>query len=119
MTPDEMRQIALSFPGCVEGSSYGRPSFLVNGKFFTRLRREDNSLVLLEVPFDEREMLMEVDPETYFFTPHYKDYPSVLARLDHLHPGSFRSFLERRFRKVAKKSVVKAWEAGQKAAAAS
>jgi hypothetical protein len=35
----------------------------------------------------------------------------VLARIETLHPGSFRNFLERRFRKVAKKSVVKAWEA--------
>lgn len=111
MTPDEMRQIALSFPGAEEGTSYGRPSFKVNGKFLTRLRHEDNSMVLLEVPFDEREMLMEAEPQTFHFTPHYKDYPSVLARLETLDPGSLRAFLERRFRKIAKKSVVKAWEA--------
>ena len=116
MTREEMREIALSFPGAEEGMSYGRPSFKVNGKFFTRLRREDNSLVLLEVPFDEREMLMEAEPQTFHFTAHYKDYPSVLARLETLHPGSFRAFLERRFRKIAKKSVVKQWEADQAAA---
>ena len=117
MTREEMREIALSFPGAEEGMSYGRPSFKVNGKFFTRLRSEDDSLVLLEVPFDEREMLIEADPETFHFTAHYKDYPSVLARLDKLHPGSFRAFLERRFRKVAKKSVVKAWETERAGAA--
>ena len=111
MTLDEMREIALSFPGCVEGTSYGRPSFLVNKKFFTRLRREDDSLVLLEVPFDEREMLMEAEPETFHFTAHYKDYPSVLARLQTLHPGSFRNFLERRWRKIAPKKLVKEWDA--------
>jgi hypothetical protein len=115
MTLEEMRAIALSFPGCEEGTSYGRPSFLVNKKFFTRLRREDDSLVLLEVPFDEREMLMEAEPQTFHFTAHYKDYPSVLARLEHLHPGSFRSFLERRFRKIAQKKVVKEWEAARAA----
>ena len=59
MTLDEMREIALSFPGATEGSSYGQPSFLVNKKFFTRLRREDDSMVILEVSFDEREMLIE------------------------------------------------------------
>ena len=117
MTRDEMTAIALSFPGAEEGMSYGRPSFKVNGKFFTRLRREDESVVLLEVSFDEREMLMEAEPETFHITPHYKDYPSVLARIGSLHPGSFRNFLERRFRKIAKKSVVKAWEAEQAAAA--
>lgn len=111
MTEDEMREIVLSFPGVEEGTSYGRPSFKVNGKFLTRLRDEDNSLVLVDVPFDEREMLIEAEPETFHFTAHYKDYPSVLARLETLDPGSLRSFLERRFRKAAKKSVLKAWDA--------
>ena len=116
MTREEMTAIALSFPGAEEGMSYGQPSFKLNGKFFTRLRREDASVVLLEVPFDEREMLIEAEPQTFHFTAHYKYYPSVLARIETLHPGSFRAFLERRFRKIAKKSVVKAWE-GEKARA--
>ena len=113
MTLDEMREIALSFPGCTEGMSYGRPSFLVNKKFFTRLRREDDSLVLLEVSFDEREMLIEAEPQTFHFTAHYKDYPAVLARLETLHPDALRGFVERRWRKISLKSVVKAWEAGR------
>ena len=111
MTEDEMSAIALSFPGAEAGMSFGQPSFKLNGKFFTRLRREDQSMVLLEVPFDERDMLIEAEPATFHFTAHYKDYPSVLARIATLHPGSFRAFLERRFRKIAKKSVVKAWDA--------
>lgn len=111
MTPDEMKAIVLAFPGVEEGVSYGRPSFKLNGKFFTRLRGEDESLVLMEVSYDEREMLMEAEPGTFHLTPHYKDYPCVLARIADLHPGSLRNFLERRFRKVAKKSAVKAWEA--------
>ena len=113
MTPDEMRDICLSFPGASEGASYGKPAFLVNKKFFTRLRREDQSVVLMEIPFDEREMLMQAEPDTFHFTAHYKDYPSVLARIATLHPGSFRAFLERRWRKIAPKAAVKAWDAGK------
>ena len=113
MTADEMKAIVLSFPGAEEGVSYGRPSFKLNGKFFTRLRAEDDSLVLMDVSPDEREMLMEAEPGTFHLTPHYKDYPCVLARIADLHPGSLHNFLERRFRKVAKKSAVKAWEAEQ------
>ncbi|WP_337185786.1 MmcQ/YjbR family DNA-binding protein [Phenylobacterium sp.] len=111
MTREEMTAIVLAFPGAEEGTSYGRPSFKVNGKFFTRLRHEDDSLVLMDIPFDEREMLIEAEPETFHFTAHYKDYPSVLARMATLDPGSFRAFLERRFRKIAKRAAVKAWEA--------
>ena len=110
MTEDDMREICLSFPGVVEGSSYGQPAFLVNKKFFTRLRKEDASLVLMEVSHDEREMLMEAEPKTFHITAHYKDYPAVLARMATLHPGSFRAFLERRWRKIAPKTLVKAYE---------
>jgi hypothetical protein len=111
MTEDEVREICLSFPGAAEGTSYGRPSFLVNKKFFTRLRAEDASVVLMDIPIDEREMLMEAEPATFHITAHYKDYPTVLARIATLHPGSFRAFLDRRWRKIAPKSVVKAHDA--------
>ena len=57
MTQDEMEAIVMAFPGAEKGVSYGRPSYKLNGKFFTRLRREDDSVVLMDVSFDEREML--------------------------------------------------------------
>lgn len=107
-----MRAIVLSFPGVEEGASYRQPAFLVKGKFLTRLRKDDASLVLMEVGFDEREMLMEAEPETFHVTAHYKDYPAVLARIASLHPGSLRGFIERRWRKLAPRSVVKAYDAG-------
>lgn len=113
MTPDEMREIVLAYPGAEEGVSYGRPSFKVNGKFFTRLRAEDDSLVLMDVSFDEREMLIEAEPDTFHFTAHYKDYPCVLARVADLHPGSLQNFLERRWRKIAPKKLVKDFDAAK------
>ena len=62
---------------------------------------------MMDIPFDEREMLMQAEPDTFHFTAHYKDYPCVLARMASLHPGSFRNFLERRWRKIAPKKLVK------------
>ena len=109
MTWEEVRAIALSFPEVEESTSYGTPAFKVKGKFLTRLRPEDDSLVLVDVPFDEREMLMEAEPATFHITPHYKDYPSVLARLAFVDPGSLRNFFERRWRNVAPKRLVKAF----------
>src|SRR5262245_25760807 len=34
---------------------------------------------VFKVPFEEREMLVEVAPDTFFFTPHYKSHPMVLV----------------------------------------
>lgn len=110
MTYEELRATIMAFPGVEEGTSYGRPSFLVRGKFLTRLRDEDQSLVLLEVDFDERDMLMEAEPETFHITDHYRNYPSVLARLERIDPDQVRSFIERRWRKISLKKVVKAWD---------
>ena len=111
MTPDEMEAIVMSFPGVEKAMSYGSPAYKLNGKFFTRPRRDDQSMVLMDVSFDEREMLMEAEPGAFHFTAHYKDYPSVLARIATLHPGSFRNFLERRFRMIAKKAAIKEYDA--------
>lgn len=113
MTPDEMREIIMAFPGAEEGVSYGAPAYKVNGKFFTRLRREDQSVVLTGVSFDERDMLMEAETATFHTTPHYKDYPSVLARIETLHPGSFRNFLDRKWREIAPKKLVKEFDAAK------
>jgi hypothetical protein len=111
MTHDEMEAIVMAFPGAEKGVSYGAPSYKVNGKFFTRLRRDDQSLVIMDISFDEREMLMEAEPATFHLTPHYKDYPCVLARMGSLHPGSFKNFLDRRWRKIAPKKLVKEYDA--------
>ena len=113
MTRDEFHAIVMAFPGVEEGMSYGQPSYKINGKFLTRVRKEDDSAVLVEVSFDERDMLLEVEPETFHFTPHYKDYPSVLARLASLNPEQLKGFLERRWRKSAPKAAVKAWDAAK------
>jgi hypothetical protein len=111
VTREEFHAIVLSFPGVEEGASYGQPSFKVNGKFLTRVRRDDNSAVIMEVSFDERDLLLEVEPETFHFTAHYKDYPCVLARLEALDPVQLKGFLERRWRKSATKAMVRARDA--------
>ena len=110
MTEDDVKAIALSLPEVEEAISYGKPAFKAFGKFLARVRKEDNSVVLVGVEFDEREMLMEAEPDIFFITPHYRDYPSVLARLDMVEPGTVKSFLERRWRECAPKKFLKAWD---------
>ena len=107
VSQSQMRKIALSFRGTSEGASNGKPSFLLAGKFFTRLRSEGDSLVLIVGSIDERDMLLENDPELFHITDHYRNYPAVLARRTRLEPARLRAMLERRWRTIAPKKLVK------------
>ena len=107
---DEVVAIGLALPEVEVSTSYGTPALKIRGKFLTRLRTEDDSLVLLEVGFDEREVLMEAEPQTFHITPHYKDYSAVLVRLAPVEAGTVSRLLERRWRAVAPKRALKAWD---------
>jgi hypothetical protein len=110
VTPAQFKKIALSFPEAHEKPSYGKPSFFIAKKFFTRLRAEDNSLVLVVDGMDQRDMMLELDSRTYHITGHYKDYPAVLVRMERITPEEVRIMLERRWRAIAPKKLLKAME---------
>jgi hypothetical protein len=103
-----LRKVALSFPGAHEEPSYGQPAYKIEKKFFTRLRAEDASIVWMVDSIDERDALIEMDPKTYFITDHYKNYPSVLVRISRLNETMLRKMLERRWRAIAPKAMVRA-----------
>ena len=113
MTEEDVRQLALALSHVEETVAYGKPAFKAFGKFLTRVRQEDSSIVLVGVEFDEREMLMEAEPDVFHITPHYQNYPSVLARLETVDPGTVKGFLERRWRQCAPKKFLKEWDAAQ------
>jgi hypothetical protein len=106
VTKAQLKKIALSFPGVVEGTSYGNPSYLVIKKFFTRWRGEEDSIVLIVDSIDERDMLLEADPKTFFITDHYRNYPSVLARAAKIDAKTLHGMLERRWQKLAPKKLL-------------
>jgi len=114
VTKAQLNKIALSFPEANEKPSYGKPAYFIAKKFFTRYRAEDNSLVWIVGSIDERDQLLELDPKTYFITDHYKDYPSILARMDRIDAAMLRKMLERRFRTIASKTLIHAFDGTEK-----
>lgn len=112
VTPAQFRKIALSFPEANEKPSYGKPSFFIAKKFFTRWRKDDNALVFVVDSMDTRDMMLELDPRTYFVTDHYKDYPAVLVRMERITTEELQQMLERRWRRIAPKKLVKEIDEG-------
>ena len=80
MTFEAIRRIALALDNVEEGTSYGTPAFKVGGVLFARLRDDIGALVL-RMSIDDRQELIAADPETYFITDHYLEYPYILVNL--------------------------------------
>ena len=104
---DTVRRLALALPGAEEGTSYGTPAFKVKGKLFVRFHQDGESLVI-RVDFPDREALMAEQPETFYITDHYLNYPWVLVRLSTVRADQLPDLLRQAWRLRAPKSLVAA-----------
>jgi hypothetical protein len=84
--------MALSLDRVAEVSSYGTPGFKTGGTLFARHRPELDALVV-RVDQEQRAEMIAVDPETYFVTDHYLNYPWILVRLAQVPPEALRDLL--------------------------
>lgn len=105
---DDVVAFALTLPEVAPSTSYGEPSLKVGKKMLARLRGKDNSIVLPDVPSEEREMLADIAPDIFFWEPHYQDYAIVLARLDNAGVDDIAGLIERRWRAIAPKRAIAA-----------
>lgn len=99
ITYDTVRELGLALPGVEEGTSYRTQALKAKGKLMVRLREDAQSVVLV-IGFDNREILMQMNPETFYVTDHYRDYPAVLVKLSTVHRGELRDALEMAWRHV-------------------
>lgn len=76
----DFRRLALALDDVHEKPSYGAPSFFRGDTFFCRAL-EDGFSIAMRMTIDQREVMIAMDPETFFATPHYVDWPYVVIRL--------------------------------------
>ena len=114
VSEEEFYEVALSFPNTLRKTSYGNPSVFAGRKFFTRLRSEDNSIVWFVTSLDERDTLLELDPEIYHITDHYKNYKAVLVRLSQVDKTTLHKMLEQCWRRIALKRDIKTYDEAKK-----
>ena len=96
----DVMSFAKTLPGVEEATSYGEPSLKVRRALLTRLRRADESIVLMNVVPDERVDLIAAEPEAFFLEPHYEPYPIVLVRLAPIPAARLSPYLWRRWRGI-------------------
>ena len=102
---ETLKQIAFSFAGVEEGTSYGTLAYRVSKKLICRMKEDGESLAI-RMEFGEREILVEGEPETFYFTEHYRNYPMVLVRLPKVHPDELKRIFGNAWRRFAGKRLV-------------
>jgi hypothetical protein len=102
--------------GVEEALSYGMPSLKVMGKFLARVREPD--VLVLMCALEEKEFLMQTNPDVYFETDHYKGWPAVLIRLSKIGDEELTHRLGVAWRRQAPKKLLATLDAPGEGAAA-
>ena len=88
--------MGLALPGAEEGTTHGARSLKVGGRMFACKaihRSAEPDTLAVRIDFAQRDELMAADPESYYLTEHYVNYPVVLVRLSRVHPDALRDLL--------------------------
>jgi hypothetical protein len=106
-------RIAAGFPE-VEASTQGRRSWSVRGKGFAwEARERDGGGLAVRVDRDEKQLILDSDPEVYFTSPHYTGFPAVQIRLAQISAKELRYRLEDAWLIQAPKKLAADYAAGE------
>jgi len=93
---DLVRQIALALPGVEESTMYGAPAVKLRKKLLAcpaiHRSAEPNTLAV-RINFEERDELIDADPDIYYLKDHYANYPVVLVRMSRISADALRDLL--------------------------
>lgn len=100
---DAVAAYALTLPDTEPGTSYGAPAVKLNGKSFVTRSREADSFHVMS-PHDEKAVLLDTDPATFWQTPHFANWPGLLVRFASDDPQRVRRVIARAWWDRAKKA---------------
>ena len=78
-------------PGVEQSTSYGNPALKVGGKGFVSVK--NNETIVIAIPTDDKERLIEMAPDIYFQTDHYVGWPSLPIRAEKIGDDELRERL--------------------------
>ena len=109
VTVETVRQLMRAWPGVEAGTSYGTLAFRVRNKLLARMHEDGESLVM---QCDDRDLLIEANPEAFYVTKHYLNYPRVLIRLANVRSEMLREVIEQAWRQAASATQIKLYDSG-------
>jgi hypothetical protein len=110
ITFDTVRKMGLRLPDVEVSTTFGTPALKVHGQLLAcpaiNKSAEPGSIVV-RIAVDQRDELIDGDPDTYYLTDHYRPYPSVLVRLSKIRPDALQDLLGMAWKYVTTKKVKK------------
>lgn len=99
---DQIVAHALSLDGTEAGTHFGKPTVKANGWPLISPGREQGSFVL-HADASTKLLLLETDPSTYWQTPHYEGWPTLLVRYNTADPDRVLAMVEQSYRQAMAK----------------
>lgn len=114
MNWEKYRELALGLelPNVVEATSWGNPCLKAHGKLWAWWSPSEDAPVF-KMPKEERKFLIEVEPDTFFVTDHYRAHNLVLVHPTKLDPEWAKAHLTKTWRSMAPKRVLKTFDEGK------
>jgi hypothetical protein len=112
---DVVREIALALPGVTESTLHGAPSLKVRGKLLACPaihKSAEPGTLAVRLDFERRAELIAAQPDVYYVTDHYANYPTVLVRLSRIDRRSLTEVLHLGWQFVGSKPKAKGRKTG-------
>ena len=94
-------KIALAIPGSEEVLWFRKPAVFLHGQFLTKVHDKEEAMTFRVSSMEMRDMMLEAEPELFYITDHYRNFPFVLARLSALTPKLLKEILAGRAAQLA------------------
>ena len=93
---DRVWRLGCAMPDVEEGTAWGVPALRSSGRIIcctaAHKDAEPDTLVVM-LSFDQRDALIEEEPDVYYLKPHYLSHPCVLVRLGAIRDDALRDLL--------------------------
>jgi hypothetical protein len=107
---DVVREAALEMPDVESSESARGPALKLRGKLMAcpaSHKSAEPDTIMVRVSIKEREKLIDENPDLYYVTDHYRDYPALLVRLAKIDRTTLKSLLGASWLFVSEKAARK------------
>lgn len=121
MTFRTVRAIGLKMPGVEETTMYGAPALKLEGVLVACIasnKQAEPGTLVVRTTFNQRDLMIAEQPETYYVKPHYQTFPVVLVRLSRVTRDAMTDLLAGALAAITADNVTKKRPASRRSAVA-